>query len=228
MWQLIQCNRTNQKVWRLEERNTILSNDPEVRKFDAGRILCDICDRWLNVHPENHSEALQQWVSHRAACQKAFEGDQLPTQCVNLTHFRIVSSCLIYVHVNFSPPITVLPLSEQQLALASVPAISHATPSTSVLPSTPNARIANNGAPTSPPSPFKGDLNPDNFPTSQESRRRSAEQRAVTLRSDPLLADVEPNRVFCTLCQKWVQLRQDSSYCAYPWLQHRGKCVAKQ
>lgn len=34
--------------------------------------------------------------------------------------------------------------------------------------------------------------------------------------------------VFCSLCQKWVQLRQDSTYCAYPWLQHRGKCLARQ
>ena len=34
--------------------------------------------------------------------------------------------------------------------------------------------------------------------------------------------------MFCSLCQKWVQLRQDSSYCAYPWLQHRGKCLARQ
>ncbi|KAG5222593.1 Stalk rot protein [Salix suchowensis] len=65
---------------------------------------------------------------------------------------------------------------------------------------------------------------------SHESRRRNAEQRASTLRSDALIGKVEPNRVFCKLCEKWVQLRQDSSYCAYPWLQHRasvsrGSCV---
>ncbi len=63
---------------------------------------------------------------------------------------------------------------------------------------------------------------------SHESRRRNAEQRASTLRSDALIGKVEPNRVFCKLCEKWVQLRQDSSYCAYPWLQHRGKCLARQ
>ncbi|KIL57956.1 hypothetical protein M378DRAFT_171177 [Amanita muscaria Koide BX008] len=27
-------------------------------------------------------------------------------------------------------------------------------------------------------------------------------------------------------CQKWDKLRQDSSYSAYPWLQHCGKCLA--
>lgn len=72
------------------------------------------------------------------------------------------------------------------------------------------------------------DLNPANYAPSHESRRRNAEQRAATLRADTLIGEVEPNRVFCSLCQKWVQLRQDSSYCAYPWLQHRGKCLARQ
>lgn len=83
------------------------------------------------------------------------------------------------------------------------------------------------GIPGSPSSSFK-DLTPTNFPPAPESRRRNAEQRAATLRADALIGEVEPNRVFCTLCKKWVQLRQDSSYCAYPWLQHRGKCLARQ
>lgn len=72
------------------------------------------------------------------------------------------------------------------------------------------------------------DLTPSNYAPAHESRRRNAEQRAATLRADHLIGEVEPNRVFCSLCQKWVQLRQDSSYCAYPWLQHRGKCLARQ
>lgn len=72
------------------------------------------------------------------------------------------------------------------------------------------------------------DFNPGNFPPGHESRRRNAEQREAALRADPLLREVEPNRVFCNLCLKWVQLRQDSSFCAYPWHQHRGKCLARQ
>ena len=78
-------NRTNQNVSALEERNTILSQDPHVRKFDSERILCDICDRWLHVHSSNHAEALRQWESHRTACQKLPHPshNQLPIQCVN-------------------------------------------------------------------------------------------------------------------------------------------------
>lgn len=62
----------------------------------------------------------------------------------------------------------------------------------------------------------------------QESRRRNADQRAAALRADPLLGEVEPARVFCKLCQKWVQLRQDSTFCSYPWLQHRAKCLQRR
>jgi hypothetical protein len=71
------------------------------------------------------------------------------------------------------------------------------------------------------------DFAPIDFHPSQESRRRNAEHRAAALRADPLVAKVEPGRAFCSLCKKWVQLRQDSSYCAYPWLQHRGKCLMR-
>ncbi|KAJ7871011.1 hypothetical protein B0H13DRAFT_1895968 [Mycena leptocephala] len=56
------------------------------------------------------------------------------------------------------------------------------------------------------------DLSPANYAAPHESRRRNAEQRAATLRADVLIREVEPNRVFCSLCTKWVQLRQDSSY----------------
>lgn len=80
----------------------------------------------------------------------------------------------------------------------------------------------------SPPSYHEPGYHPTNLAPAHESRRRNAEQRAATLRADKLIGEVEPNRVFCSLCEKWVQLRQDSSFCAYPWLQHRGKCLARQ
>ena len=61
-----------------------------------------------------------------------------------------------------------------------------------------------------------------------EPRRRNADQRAAALRADKLLEEVEPSRVLCKMCGKWVQLRQDSTYCAYPWVQHRAKCLKKR
>lgn len=75
--------------------------------------------------------------------------------------------------------------------------------------------------------PVDGNIQPSGS-SFNDSRRRGAEQRADALRSDSLLGAVEPHRVFCNMCQKWVQLRHDSSYCAYPWSQHRTKCVLRQ
>lgn len=96
--------------------------------------------------------------------------------------------------------------------------------SSSVAPQDPSAPSVDDGSQPIIYSPAAGIFPPG---PAHESRRRNAEQRAATLRDDPLIKHVEPNRVFCSLCEKWVQLRQDSSYCAYPWFQHRGKCMAR-
>ncbi|XP_006461516.1 hypothetical protein AGABI2DRAFT_136509 [Agaricus bisporus var. bisporus H97] len=143
------AKKVNSKnVYALEERNNLFGKDPDVRKFDAERVLCNLCDKWIDVPSTDHLQAVQKWLQHRADCQK--------------------------------------------------PSV--------VKPRRPSPR------PCSPE------------PPQHESRRRNAEQRAATLRADKFIGEVEPNRVFCLLCQKWVQLRQDSSYCAYPWTQHKRKC----
>ena len=62
--------RNNKNVYALDERNTLFSKDPDVRKFDAERLLCNMCDKWLNVPPDDHLQAVQKWLQHRASCQK--------------------------------------------------------------------------------------------------------------------------------------------------------------
>ncbi|KAF7325021.1 hypothetical protein MKEN_00544500 [Mycena kentingensis (nom. inval.)] len=62
---------------------------------------------------------------------------------------------------------------------------------------------------------------------SSSARRKNEEQRIAILQADTLILTIEPHRVRCALCDKWIALRKDSSYCAYPWLQHRGKCVIR-
>ncbi|KAF8624935.1 hypothetical protein AX17_006961 [Amanita inopinata Kibby_2008] len=227
------AKKVNSKnVYALEERNTLFSKDPDVRKFDAERVLCSICDKWLSVNPDDHLQAVQKWLQHRAACQKnatAASGNRPYASTRNIPS-NPGGVDLEWSSRASTDPVPAPPPTEQQIALASGPSTS---------------RIVHQ--PTSPASPKPGpsfshnyphhrsqnsdpsfhDLNPSNFAPTHESRRRNAEQRAATLRADSLIGEVEPNRVFCSLCQKWVQLRQDSSYCAYPWLQHRGKCLAR-
>jgi hypothetical protein len=122
---------------------------------------------------------------------------------------------------------SVPPPSKHQLALASMPvsarAASSAAASPAAISDTPRVYKATSEI-------LAAALAHDKSQASvggQESRRRNADQRAAILRQDPLLAEVEPHRVYCSLCQKWVQLRQDSTYCANPWQQHRSKCIVR-
>ena len=142
------------------------------------------------------------------------------------------------IRINVFPRVSshsVPPPSQHQLALVSaLPPPASRTAKEKEKDHPPPSPLAST-RPSSSPQPPSVAPPPDSLPsisapsiTGSESRRRNAEQRAALLRADPLLAEVEPHRVFCGLCRKWVQLRQDSTFCAYPWQQHRSKCVVRQ
>ncbi|KAJ7027713.1 hypothetical protein C8F04DRAFT_1237980 [Mycena alexandri] len=236
-------------VYALEERNAMFTKDPDVRKFDSERILCGMCDKWLSTPTDDHLGAVQVWVQHRAACQKTVNA--LKNVIYSASASASASANLISMDTEERKPVISSPTgnasagpSHRALQPASPtarPPHPHSAPSASwpAHPTPiPDANANANAAPPPPPRtpthlPLPDaphlllDLSPANYAAPHESRRRNAEQRAATLRADVLIREVEPNRVFCSLCTKWVQLRQDSSYCAYPWLQHRGKCLAR-
>lgn len=195
------------------DRNGLFASDPQVRKFDSERVLCKICENWVPLNTNDDTQAVQTWLQHRTTCLQN-RPTPVSTAAVNST---VVSTA----NPNIPTADSVPPPSRHLMALVSTPL--NTPPLTSTKPVSEAPTFASPVSITS----FK-DLNPSNFAPSQESRRRNAEQRAAQLRSDPLIGEVEPNRVFCTICQKWVQLRQDSSYCAYPWQQHRGKCLNRK
>ncbi|KAJ3904987.1 hypothetical protein F5879DRAFT_800541 [Lentinula edodes] len=201
---------SNKNTYALDERNSLFSKDPDVRKFDAERVLCAVCDRWIAINSEDHLQAVQTWLNHRGDCAKraaAVVGVAGPGPSSSGSprprDFRS----------NVPPP----PSHMQRPGR-----LPHSRPS-----SPPHHDMDPYRGSQSEPimySPAAGIFPPG---PAHESRRRNAEQRAATLRADTLIKHVEPNRVFCSLCEKWVQLRQDSSFCAYPWFQHRGKCLAR-
>ncbi|KAF9474112.1 hypothetical protein BDN70DRAFT_936904 [Pholiota conissans] len=203
--------------YALSERNSLFAKDPDVRKFDPERLLCNLCDHWLSLPPDDHLGAVQRWISHRASCGRPMS--MTGGGSSNLPERR---SSVIDVDAA-EDDIKPSPHSESPVQRPP-PA---QTPSSSTQPPSLTTTTAPAAAPqrTSPPSPYL--LTPLTYAPAHESRRRNAEQRAATLRADRLIGRVEPNRVFCSLCEKWVQLRQDSSYCAYPWVQHRGKCLRR-
>ncbi|KAI0085744.1 hypothetical protein BDY19DRAFT_1018610 [Irpex rosettiformis] len=203
------------KVTASDERSNLFSTDPQVREFESQRVRCKICDSWVSVAGEDNAQALQTWLAHRSRC---LSSRRTPTSGV-VHPSASTSKAASIPSVNSVPP-----PSKHLLAMVS----SSTLPTPQIRPSVSRNTTERSTPSTSTFSPTFKDLTPSNFIPSQESRRRNAEQRAANLRSDPYVSQVEPNRVFCSVCKKWVQLRQDSSYCAYPWTQHKDKCLKRQ
>ncbi|KIY66074.1 hypothetical protein CYLTODRAFT_491763 [Cylindrobasidium torrendii FP15055 ss-10] len=146
------------------ENSKLLELDPCARKFDAERVLCASCDKWIAITDNRNL-----WEVHKERCREA----TLPTVVVE----------------------------------------------NSVISTTPLARpIMTTERPHSHLVPPSGQT-----PT----LRRNLEQREAHLRSDPFIKIVEEHRVFCSLCQKWVGLRQNSRFYTYPWTRHRRACLAR-
>ncbi|KAF8525806.1 hypothetical protein BU17DRAFT_83291 [Hysterangium stoloniferum] len=61
----------------------------------------------------------------------------------------------------------------------------------------------------------------------RRARLMDAEQRRAVLEADPYTDTVEPDRILCSLCKRWVKLRPNSTYCAAPWQSHIGRCIQK-
>ncbi|KAI0685888.1 hypothetical protein BC835DRAFT_1381716 [Cytidiella melzeri] len=209
------------KMSSSDERSNLFSTDPQVREFDSQRVRCKICENWVSIAQEDNAQALQKWLDHRSACllsRKTTATPQAPPTSSSSSTTRASIPSIDSV----PPPSKHLMAMVSSSNLPAPPSLNSHRPSTSR-----NTTEASTSS-TLTFSPTFKDLNPSNFAPSQESRRRNAEQRAASLRSDPLISEVEPSRVFCSVCKKWVQLRQDSSYCAYPWVQHREKCLKRQ
>jgi hypothetical protein len=62
----------NKSAYALDQRNALFTKDPDIRKFDPERVLCNRCDQWLSMPPEDHYNAVQKWLNHRAECSKNF------------------------------------------------------------------------------------------------------------------------------------------------------------
>ncbi|KAG8221032.1 hypothetical protein J3R82DRAFT_2542 [Butyriboletus roseoflavus] len=71
----------------------------------------------------------------------------------------------------------------------------------------------------------QSEVNPD-APSSSPSRstRRTPAQRRAVFRNDPQAQEVEPRRVLCRACQKWIKLSGISDYSLANWQSHKHRC----
>ncbi|EJD00255.1 uncharacterized protein FOMMEDRAFT_148505 [Fomitiporia mediterranea MF3/22] len=228
-----------------EGQVAILRRDPDVRMVDVDRVMCARCDRWIPIRADDTYYALQTCalpVDHRSAdvgiaspgrsAMNGISGVAIPNghtsasggaghPPVNRLHSSITSVAPSLSSKSRAPA----------PSLGSLPApVPFARTSGGSPYATPTSMASGSyasGPDCSPPTALRELASGPSALASHDARRKNAEQRAAALKADPLLREVEPNRVFCGLCGKWVQLRQDSSFCAYPWHQHRSKCLAR-
>ncbi|KAI6041315.1 hypothetical protein EDC04DRAFT_2985934, partial [Pisolithus marmoratus] len=57
--------------------------------------------------------------------------------------------------------------------------------------------------------------------------RRSEPERIEYFKRQPECGELEPNRVFCTRCDSWINLGKRQTYTVRPWESHRAKCDLK-
>ncbi|KAJ7574160.1 hypothetical protein C8J56DRAFT_1173075 [Mycena floridula] len=172
---------TGRNVYGLEERNTLFPKDPDIRKFDAERVLCATCDKWIPINPDDHLSAVQIWLQHRSGCNKSSGPSAL----------RILA---------FNPEKSSHSPGPNRPGSPSS-GHSHHSPEFNGQQHQGHMLLPNPGSPQHQQQ--HQTLWSTNPTSTHESRRRNAEQRAATLRSGPLIRFVEPNRVFCSLCLKW-------------------------
>ncbi|RXW18298.1 hypothetical protein EST38_g7556 [Candolleomyces aberdarensis] len=67
----------NKSAYALDQRNALFTKDPDIRKYDAERVLCNRCDQWLSMPPEDHYSAVQKWLNHRADCSKTMASSSM-------------------------------------------------------------------------------------------------------------------------------------------------------
>jgi len=67
----------------------------------------------------------------------------------------------------------------------------------------------------------------ESSPESGRVRRTEAE-RIQLMEADPNCGEMEPHRVYCTSCEKWVNLGKQQTYALRPWDKHRARCNQKQ
>lgn len=76
------------------------------------------------------------------------------------------------------------------------------------------------------PSPTTTNTQHSPAPSTSPSRpiRRTVAQRRAYLRDDPLSGELEPHRVFCRGCQKWIKLGSNTEYALANWQTHMLRC----
>ncbi|KIJ51467.1 hypothetical protein M422DRAFT_776711 [Sphaerobolus stellatus SS14] len=227
------------------ERIAEFRDDPQVKEFDPYRVLCAICDKWIKLRNNSRYCSIP-WKCHKASCSNESKekgsrrGSKSATKAAVLdepvasgTDITPVAGVSATPEASMNPAIDIIvppPNLHPSLLVKDIPTIS--------LPQSrqPSEAKSDNDAEVNPSEASnKASSSSSVIPKEQkqpkEPRRRIREAdaavRRAALEADPYSDLVEPDRILCKLCKKWVKLRPNSSYCSAPWQSHIQRCVAK-
>ncbi|KAF9779322.1 hypothetical protein BJ322DRAFT_1113676 [Thelephora terrestris] len=232
----VQTQRKKRRPKRSEEeRINFFRTDPYVAQFEAYRVLCAGCDKWIRLR-SNSSYCSIPWEAHRKSCL-AKKGTQKPTLKVE-TDRRLCENCDNWIIIDNGDGEAdakwaqhKLDCARNVLASAHMAPKRHKTDSPTSEYDRASSHRSRERIELPPLSAISGISSPSIFTTpshalpTEDTLRLSPEQRAKALRMDPYLDEVEPHRVFCKLCQHWIPLRKDVHYYTPAWQQHRSKCT---
>lgn len=232
----VQTQRKKRRPKRSEEeRINFFRTDPYVAQFEAYRVLCAGCDKWIRLR-SNSSYCSIPWEAHRKSCL-AKKGAQKPVLKVE-TDRRLCENCDSWVVLDKDEREAETQWARHKLDCARTALVSshvttkrHKTDSPTSEYDRASSHRSRERIELPPLSAISGITSPSIFTTpshalpTDDTLRLSPEQRAKALRMDPYLEEVEPLRVFCKLCQHWIPLRKDVPYYTPAWQQHRSKCA---
>ncbi|KAJ7711088.1 hypothetical protein B0H14DRAFT_3640292 [Mycena olivaceomarginata] len=224
------AKKSNAKnIYALEERNATFQKDPDVRKFDAERILCGMCDKWLSIPVDDHPTAVQIWLHHRGTCQKTVSA--LKNVIANATPVPVPRrrTARSVPHRPGAAKTTLKRAEPPSHCHPDHPSPSR-SPASGTLPPTPT-RSRTRPRQTHLPHPDAPhlllDLSPTNYAAPHESRRRNAEQRAATLARTSSSARSSRTASSAAYALSGCSCGRTAATAHIRGLQHRGKCLAR-
>ncbi|KAF8529831.1 hypothetical protein JB92DRAFT_614830 [Gautieria morchelliformis] len=217
--------------------------DPHVAEVEPYRVRCALCNKWIKLRNNSRYCSIP-WKCHRDGCTRMHG---IPNNEPNRSlAVPARSSQDIHVHSGTATDVISTSTSCQPSTLDSSPAGSPAATNTrlpkvdpSVPPASvhPSLQLHTTNHLVTPTQSISLTLSSGSSGSGtsnaasggpRRARLRDAELRRATLEADPHTEIVEPDRILCSICKKWVKLRPNSTYCSAPWYSHTQRCISRK
>ncbi|EJD05449.1 uncharacterized protein FOMMEDRAFT_17747 [Fomitiporia mediterranea MF3/22] len=218
-----------------EEREAQLRADPRLGDVEPGRVFCKMCNSWIRLNMAT-GFLRGNWLRHAERCKgkshwegkapEAQEGppELRPVEIIDLDdsetlghgHFGYIE--LGRLIGKFEPTISSIDYGKPPETKA-VPVLKQ-QPTWSM----PNLRARTNTPTRNGSVPLPQSTSEPKVSDTGKRMHRSEESRKLELENDDRTKIVQPDKILCAMCDRWIQMRRDVSYSPQNWLKHAGIC----